>query len=97
MSKFNERMRYLKQLTGLNQNDIAAKLNIPISTLHYYLKDREPGYDLLIKIAKEFNVSVNWLVGFDDEDKNDLIKENLMLKEKLYEITKIVECVLKGE
>ena len=97
MSMFNQRMREIKRISGLNQKEIANMLGISPSTLSYYFKDREPPYDLLIKIAREFNVSINWLIGFDDAYKNELIKENLMLKEKLREIIKVAECVLKGE
>jgi hypothetical protein len=53
-------------------------------------------------IAKEFNVSVNWLIGFNDEDKNVLVEEN----ERLFnennalkcKLNKIINCVesIKG-
>ena len=97
MSIFNERMREIKRISGLNKVEIANKLEISPSTLFNYFKDREPSYDVLMKIAREFNVSVNWLIGFDDVYKNELIRENLMLKEKLREIIKSAECALKGE
>ena len=89
MSVFNERLNYLKKSLGINATEMAKRIGIPNSTLAYYLKDREPRYDVLIKIAKEFNVSVNWLIGFYDNDKEELIKENEMLRNKLKEISNL--------
>ena len=97
MSMFNERMREIKKISGLNQTEIANRLGISPSTLSYYFKDREPSYDLLMKIARKFNVSVNWLIGFDDIDKDELIKENFILKERLRKIIEISNDTLKGE
>ena len=89
MSVFNERMRYIKDKLGINALEMSKRVGIPNSTFSYYLKNREPGYDVLIKIAKEFNVSVNWLIGFYDSDKEELIKENEMLRNKLKEISNL--------
>lgn len=66
MSKFNERFRKLKDESELSSKELAKELGIAPSTLSYYLKDREPNYDMLIKIADYFDVTIDWLVGRND-------------------------------
>lgn len=63
MNRFNERFRELKEDANLTAKELAEKLEIPASTLSYYLKDREPNYDMLIKISTIFDVSIDWLLG----------------------------------
>lgn len=66
MNKFNERFRILKDESGLSSKELSQELDIAPSTLSYYLKDREPNYDMLIKIADYFDVTIDWLVGMTD-------------------------------
>lgn len=91
MGIFNDRMNYIKEVKNLTAKEMANRIKIPLSTMTYYFKDREPKYDVLIRIAKEFNVSVNWLIGFYDDDKEELVKENQILREQLKEIKSIIE------
>ena len=90
MGKFNEQMRYIKEKSGITTQEFANRIGIPTSTLSNYFINREPSYDVLIKIAREFNVSVNWLIGFVDEDKEELANENARLRMKLKSISKII-------
>ncbi len=90
MSKFNERMRYIRKMMNLTNKEIARRIKVPESTVAYYFRDREPKYDILINIAKEFNVSINWLIGYEDQDKEALLKENEELRAKLQEISNTV-------
>lgn len=66
MSKFNERFRELKDESELSAKELSTLLDIAPSTLSYYLKDREPNYDMLIKIADYFHVTTDWLIGRSD-------------------------------
>lgn len=66
MSKFNERFKELKEEHGLSAKELSTILDIAPSTLSYYQKDREPNYDMLIKIADYFNVTTDWLIGRTD-------------------------------
>lgn len=63
MSKFNERLKKLREESGITQNALAEKLGITPQSLSYYFNGREPNYDLLIKIADYFHVSVDYLLG----------------------------------
>lgn len=90
MSKFNERFRFIKDSTNISINQMAKRLNVSPSTVCYYLKDRDPGTDMLLRIADEFNVTVNWLVGYYDGDKDIIAKENAVLRKQIESIKKIL-------
>lgn len=67
MSKFSERFRQLKdEHEGMTLKELSLKLDITVPNLSYYMKGREPSYDVLIKIADYFDVTVDWLVGRTD-------------------------------
>lgn len=93
MSKFSDRFRQLKEESGLTLKDLSVKLNITIPNLSYYMKGREPSYDILIKIADYFNVTTDWLIGKNDvrtSESLDLIEiieknTNNLFKDKLSE------------
>lgn len=97
MSKFSERFRELKNRNGLTLKDLSNALNITAPNLSYYMKGREPSYDILINIAEYFNVTIDWLIGREtsaskvEDINNELLKENTLLKKKLKAINDILQ------
>jgi len=69
---FHERLQKLKEDSGRTQVEIANALDITPQALSYYFNGREPGYDLLIKIARYFNISTDFLLGLNDFDSYDM-------------------------
>ncbi len=67
MSKFSDRFRLLKDESGATLKELSEKLDITVPNLSYYMKGREPSYDILIRIADYFNVTTDWLIGRTDE------------------------------
>lgn len=63
MSEFSDRFRMLKDESGATLKELSEKLDITVPNLSYYMKGREPSYDILIKIANYFNVTTDWLIG----------------------------------
>ena len=62
------RLKELRMKKGLSQVKLAMELNIAQNTLsRYETGEREAGYDMLIKIADYFNVSIDYLLGRTDE------------------------------
>ena len=47
--------------------ELSKELDISVPNLSYYMKGREPSYDILIKIADYYNVTTDWLLGRTDE------------------------------
>ena len=96
MGKFSERFRELKNRSELTLKELSEELNISVPNLSYYMKGREPSYDILISIANYFNVTVDWLIGREtdmskiEDINNELFKENSLLKKKLEAINNIL-------
>ena len=97
MRKFSQRFRSLKDKPEMTLKELSNALDISLPNLSYYLKDREPNYDMLIKVANYFNVTVDWLVGREtdmskiEDINNELFKENSLLKKKLEAINNILQ------
>lgn len=66
------RLRQLRERTGLNQKEFAAKMKIPNQNVSNYERDfRQPDYATLQKFADFFDVSVDYLLGRTDKLKDD--------------------------
>ena len=62
-----ERLKELREERGLTQREIAAAMNInSVTYLHYEKSQREPPLALLVRFAKFFQVSVDYLLGLTD-------------------------------
>lgn len=64
--RFSEILQDLREDRDVSRKELAAFLNISVSTLGMYEQGRrEPNIDMLIKMADYFNVSLDVLVGRD--------------------------------
>ncbi len=67
----------LRKEINLSQKELADKLELNKSQItSYELGDRTPPIDNLIKIANFFNVSLDFLVGLNDEEISKEIELN---------------------
>lgn len=70
---FSERLRSLRDMHGLSQQQVADALQVHRSTYSYYeLGTSQPPFVTLIKLAKIFKVEPNFLLGFELEEDNVL-------------------------
>ncbi|MBC6971942.1 helix-turn-helix transcriptional regulator [Bacillus sp. Xin] len=71
---FSTKLRELRESKGLSQEELAAKLNIPRSSITHYENsdDRLPRKSRLLEIANFFGVSVDFLLN----EESILPKEN---------------------
>lgn len=86
---FDDRLKKLREEKKMNKKEVAIALNMPYSTyLSYENNDREPSSDVLIKIAKYFEVSIDYLLGLSKIRKknNENIVNRLRLSEKTIEV-----------
>ena len=87
---FATQIKVLRKSLGMNQKEFAAKLGIRQSTLSSYEnKAISPSTDMLITIAKEFNVSVDWLCGLTESKTTISTLSNII--EFLFGMEKIPE------
>lgn len=67
MNKFPERLKELRLELGMSRKCLADILFVNVRTISYWeLGQRECNLDQLIKLAKVFNVSVDYLLGVDN-------------------------------
>ncbi|MBO4962524.1 MAG: helix-turn-helix transcriptional regulator [Clostridia bacterium] len=67
MRVFAIRLKELRKEKNLSQQKMAEMLNIKQQSYIRYEQDTsEPSYDMLVIIAKFFNVSTDYLLGLED-------------------------------
>ena len=66
--EFKDMIKNYRQIMGLSQRELAARLNLSPSTISMYeVGNREPDFETEEKIADFFNVDLNTLRGKDTE------------------------------
>lgn len=67
-----ERLRLLRKINRMTQDDVADALGIPRSTYSGYEKGiRDAKYETLVAIANLFDVSIDYLLGRTDQPKEN--------------------------
>lgn len=90
MLKFGERLRELRLKNNYTQKQIAERLGVAISAVSSYESGvRYPTYDSLIKIARIFRVSTDYLLGLEPM-QNEVDLSGLSDEEK-----KVVASMIK--
>ena len=70
MSNVGDRIVELRKALGIRQLDLCRELNIPQATLSQYESEkREISPEALVKIAKFFDVSIEYLLGLTNFKK----------------------------
>ena len=89
MLEFSKKIKELRLGKGYSQTKLASKLGINKSIISAYEnQERYPSVEVLIKLAKEFKVSVDWLVGLD---KNCTLDISGLSNSQVLAIEKIIE------
>lgn len=102
MELFRERLKELRDEFNFDQKDMGEKLNLSPSAYGYYEQGRnEPSLETLVKIAKIFDVSTDYLLGLSDNrqtpvyytmsDKLSLSSSELQTIEQMKEILLLEE------
>ena len=66
---FQERIRQLRENSGMTKKDFAAFTGIAYITLYNYERKKAvPGADMLFRIARKTGCSVDWLIGLKEEE-----------------------------
>lgn len=93
-----ERIKYLREKSGLTQKDVATRLGLePAAISKYELDMREPNIEAIKKLANMFNVSIDYLLGrtpdvFVNETDKDILDISLIkdkynfFKNKVYKL-----------
>ena len=66
-NKFSEQLSVLRTENNLSRSQLAEQLNVSVRLISYWENgQRECDFDMLIKIADIFSVSVDYLLGRKD-------------------------------
>ncbi len=73
MVNFGEKLRQLRTDAGITQAELAKRLNVSKSVVSYYeLQERTPSPDVLIRLARIFHVTTDYLLGLDQRKMIDV-------------------------
>ena len=73
MINFGNKLKLLRLQDNMTQEQLAQKLNLTKSVISAYETGlRLPSYDVLIRLAKIFNVSTDYLLGLEHKQEVDL-------------------------
>lgn len=74
---FGERLRYLREERELRQQDVAKGVHVSVRMLGYYESDEHfpRDADMVIALAKFFNVSLDYLFGLSNLKNHSVIKK----------------------
>ena len=76
---FGNILRDLIELNNLTQKQLGKDLNIAPSTIGNYVRNiREPDHSTLIEIAKYFDASTDYLLGYSPKDNLNHEEESLI-------------------
>mgnify|MGYP001853104964 CR=1 FL=1 len=71
-----ERIRELRESTGLSARKFAEELGIKYTTYYgYETGTREPGSEFIANFAKRFGVTTDYILGLEEKKPSDAIKE----------------------
>lgn len=71
------RLRELRIEKGQNMSEMAKEIGIPYTTYISYEKgEREPNSEMLIKLSRHFDVSIDYLIGRTDIRKPAIQKDD---------------------
>lgn len=73
MVDFGERLRHLRKRANLSQEQLAHRLSVTKGMVSSYETGmRMPGYAVLGKMARVFNVTTDYLLGLDNSECLDI-------------------------
>ena len=93
MSKFPKRLKALRQKKSVSQTELSKQLHYGYTAVANYEGGRnEPSFDVLIKIADYFGVTIDYLLGREDysvrfdsmaAEERELVENYRMLDEEV--------------
>lgn len=70
---FGNRLKELRRQSGMTQKQLAEKIGITKSVVSFYeLRERTPSPEILVKLAAEFKVSADYLLGIEKRKSIDI-------------------------
>lgn len=88
----NKKLKMLREKGGMTQQDAAELFGTSLSTYQKYERDKnpnQPSTEMLMQIAKYYNVSLDWLLDMPGAERGDImLKDTLKLLREQKNLTK---------
>ena len=86
-----ERLKALRTAKKMSQKELAEKIGIAKSVISFYESgDRFPSYDVLIKIARIFNVTTDYLL---DVERERTVNVSGLSEEDIAAVTTVIDAL----
>ena len=88
---FGDRLKMLRTGQKLTQQQLAARLGVAKSVVSYYESgDRFPSYDVLVRIARTFHTTTDYLL---DVERRRVIDVSELSEEDIAVVTAVAEAL----
>ena len=88
---FGEKLKSLRTGQKLSQRELAERLGVAKSIISYYESgDRYPSYDILVKLARLFHVTTDYLL---DIDKSRMIDVSNLSEEEIGVVISMIKAL----
>lgn len=78
-----QRLQEQRRLKNLSQKEVAASIGISASIVsNYESGERTPSVEILIALARLYHCSTDYLLGFDQTDKDRLLDVSMLTNEQ---------------
>lgn len=89
----SERLKNLRTKRNWTQKQVANRIGLAISAVSAYeLGTRYPSYDILLKLARLYNVSTDYLIGKDERQSIDI---SGLTEEEINVVAQMIEVLRK--
>ena len=79
---FGDRLKKLRKEKNLTQTDIAEMFNISTNAVYSWeVGKSQPSIEIITELAQYFGVTTDYLLGFNQEDKDNIERLKIALKE----------------
>ncbi len=86
-----EKLKALRTAKKMSQKDLAERIGIAKSVISFYESgDRFPSYDVLIKIARIFNVTTDYLL---DVERERTVNVSGLSEEDIAAVTTVIDAL----
>ncbi len=94
MVNFGTTLKELRKSMGLTQQQLADRLWLSKATVSYYEQSlRYPSPEVIVKLARVFHVSADYLLGM--EDKSQIIDVSGLTEEDIAVVQSTIELLRK--
>ena len=92
---FGEKLKALRTAQKLTQQQLAERIGVAKSVVSYYESgDRYPSYDVLVRIARLFHRTTDYLL---DVERTNVIDVSGLTEEEIAAVVSIVEIIKNGK